>query len=66
MHCLTVHQILTHDTDRNLRARMELEKLAASRLEYKLDPAHSEDSLPEGDVYYLGEKYKEFVSAPNL
>jgi hypothetical protein len=38
VHCLTVHQILTHDVDRNLRARMELENFAASRLTYMCAP----------------------------
>jgi hypothetical protein len=63
VHCLTVHQILRHDTDRNLRARHELEELAASRLTYTLDPSHSVEDLREGDTFYLGEKYKRQVSS---
>eukprot|EP00959_Pyramimonas_sp_CCMP1952_P282700 5908652-Pyramimonas_sp.AAC.1 len=58
VHCLTVHEILMHDTDRNMRARQELEDLAAKRLTYTLDKAHSVDELSEADSFYLGEKYK--------
>jgi hypothetical protein len=61
VHCLTVHQILTHETDKNLRARMELEKLAASRLQYKLHPDTEMDSLKPEEVHYLGDLYKEQV-----
>jgi hypothetical protein len=64
VHCLTVHQILTHDVDRNLRARMELESFAASRLTYTLDPAYDAESLSEEDVFYLGENYKAQVRPP--
>jgi hypothetical protein len=64
VHCLTVHQILTHDVDRNLRARMELESFAASRLTYTLDAAYDAESLSEEDVFYLGEKYKAQVRPP--
>eukprot|EP00242_Pyramimonas_sp_CCMP2087_P016823 CAMPEP_0198212218 /NCGR_PEP_ID=MMETSP1445-20131203/25587_1 /TAXON_ID=36898 /ORGANISM="Pyramimonas sp., Strain CCMP2087" /LENGTH=519 /DNA_ID=CAMNT_0043886617 /DNA_START=215 /DNA_END=1774 /DNA_ORIENTATION=- len=63
VHCLTVHQILMHDTDRNLRARHELEELAASRLTYTLDPNFSVEDLQEGDTFYLSEKYKREVLA---
>uniref|UniRef100_A0A7S0WP51 Arginine deiminase n=1 Tax=Pyramimonas obovata TaxID=1411642 RepID=A0A7S0WP51_9CHLO len=63
VHCLTVHQILMHDTDCNLRARHELEELAATRLTYTLDKEHSADDLKEEDTFYLGEKYKSEVLA---
>uniref|UniRef100_A0A7R9SVT1 Arginine deiminase n=1 Tax=Polyblepharides amylifera TaxID=1486889 RepID=A0A7R9SVT1_9CHLO len=58
VHCLTVHQILMHNTDKKLRARTELETLAASRLTYTLDHSHDINELTEEDLYFLSEKYK--------
>eukprot|EP00854_Cymbomonas_tetramitiformis_P023642 gene23642-28638_t len=59
--CLTVHQILLHDCDTDLRARQELEDLARSRLEYKLDTEHDLKDLSETDAYYLSDQYKRHV-----
>ena len=59
--CLTVREILLYDTEASVRSRVELEDLAASRLNYALDPACDELLLAPADRFYIGDEY---VSRP--
>ena len=61
VHCLTVREILLYDTTRDVRARVELEDLAASRLRYELDPNCEERLLSQADRFYIGDTYKRQV-----
>ena len=42
----------------SVRARVELEDLAASRLSYELAPQCNERLLSQEDRFYIGEEYK--------
>ena len=59
--CLTVRDILLYDTDSSVRARVELEDLAATRLRYELDPSCDERLLSASDRFYIGDEYKKQV-----
>ena len=59
--CLTVREILLYDTDVSVRARVELEDLAAGRLRYELDPSCDERLLSSADRFYIGDEYKKQV-----
>ena len=59
--CLTVRDILLYDTDSSVRARVELEDLAAGRLRYELDPTCDERLLSASDRFYIGDEYKKQV-----
>jgi len=61
VHCLTVREILLYDTTRDVRARVELEDLAATRLRYELDPNCEERLLSQADRFYIGDTYKRQV-----
>ena len=61
VHCLTVREILLYDTTRDVRARVELEDLAATRLRYELDPNCEERLLSQADGFYIGDTYKRQV-----
>jgi arginine deiminase len=61
VHCLTVREILLFDTARDVRARVELEDLAASRLRYELDPRCEERLVQDSDMFYVGDVYKRTV-----
>jgi len=58
--CLTVKEVLLHGTD-SVRARCELEDLAAGRLLYELDAACDERLLAERDRFFVGDAYKRSV-----
>jgi arginine deiminase len=59
--CLTVREVLLYDTDASVRARCELEDLAAARLTYELDTGCSARLLSEQDLFFVGHEYKASV-----
>jgi arginine deiminase len=59
--CLTVREVLLFDTDASVRARCELEDLAASRLTYELDTRCEARLLSAADRFFVGEEYKRSV-----
>lgn len=59
--CLTVREILLHDTDTSVRARVELEDLAAGRLLYELDAQCDSKLVSPEDRFFVGDSYKRTV-----
>jgi len=60
--CLTVRQVLLHDTARSMTARIELENLAQDVLTYELAPGFENDErYTESDRYFVGDEYKRKV-----
>ena len=79
--CLTVRQVLLHDADRSMTARIALEELAMSVLTYELAEEKNDDDdddddedddarCTDADRYFVGDEYKrkvlEVMSATQL
>ncbi|KXZ51615.1 hypothetical protein GPECTOR_12g579 [Gonium pectorale] len=61
---LTVREILAHNIDTNMSARVDLEELVFEALTYKMAAGHETTALTEADQYYLSDVYKrEVISA---
>ncbi|GIL80090.1 hypothetical protein Vretimale_12910 [Volvox reticuliferus] len=61
---LTVREILAHNVDTNMSARVDLEELAFEALKYVMAQGHDLVSLAEEDRHYLSDVYKrEVISA---
>lgn len=60
--CLTVRQVLLHDAERSMTARIALEELAMSVLTYELAEGYENDErCTEMDKYFVGDEYKRKV-----
>eukprot|EP00195_Chlamydomonas_chlamydogama_P009440 CAMPEP_0202891208 /NCGR_PEP_ID=MMETSP1392-20130828/1328_1 /ASSEMBLY_ACC=CAM_ASM_000868 /TAXON_ID=225041 /ORGANISM="Chlamydomonas chlamydogama, Strain SAG 11-48b" /LENGTH=467 /DNA_ID=CAMNT_0049574893 /DNA_START=174 /DNA_END=1577 /DNA_ORIENTATION=+ len=58
---LTVREILAYNVDENVSARVDLEDLAFSALDYEMEVGHNTEELAEEDRYYLSDDYKREV-----
>ncbi|KAK4524077.1 hypothetical protein GAYE_SCF01G1976 [Galdieria yellowstonensis] len=58
---LEVSQVLAHDTETSVNARMDLEQLAAQSLCYRAEPECLSRFKALGGEYYISEEYKRLV-----
>ncbi|GJQ10253.1 hypothetical protein GpartN1_g2044.t1 [Galdieria partita] len=58
---LEVSEVLAHDTETSVNARMDLEELAAQSLIYRAEPECLERFKELGGEYYISEEYKRLV-----
>lgn len=67
---LTVRDILAYNVEENVSARVDLEDLAFTALEYQMDDQHKIEELAEADRKYVSDAYKreviEHMSVPQL
>eukprot|EP00871_Galdieria_phlegrea_P001982 jgi/Galph1/2785/GphlegSOOS_G1439.1 len=58
---LEVSEVLEHDTETSVNARIELEELAAASLTYRAEPECLDRFKKLGGEYYISEEYKRLV-----
>ena len=60
-HTLSVREVLLHDCSSSVRARVELEDLAADVLVYEMDESAAQNIMNSADPYYVTDHYKSSV-----